>query len=183
MRFITALAFTLERPAIRLGRQSKSPGIQCNPFKNQISTKVTSSWFGSGYKFIFQGFYIVFLWVWTFLQMNTGIYFDFVETANMRDGWYLWCSLLYQSKCRILEMFGDQLLSNSIMLCVYIYVLINFWLCYVIKFTWMIQQRWKTFDATVRRGFCPFLTLEKKTNFRNPEVELILWHQLWADAP
>jgi len=43
---------------------------------------------------------------------------------------------------------------------VYIYVLINFWLCYVIKFTWMIQQRWKTFDATVRIGFCPFLTLK-----------------------
>ena len=62
-------------------------------------------------------------------------------------------------------MFGDQLLSNRIKLCVYIYVLINFWLCYVIKFTWMIQQRWKTFDATVRRGFCPFLTLKKKNSW------------------
>jgi len=47
--------------------------------------------------------------------------------------------------------------------CILYNVLINFWLCYVIKFTWRIQQRWKTFDATVSpRGFCPFLTILTK---------------------
>jgi hypothetical protein len=44
--------------------------------------------------------------------------------------------------------------------CILYNVLINFWLCYVIKFTWRIQHRWKTFDATVSpRCLCPFLTI------------------------
>jgi len=97
------------------------------------------------------------------LKKNTGIYFDFVETGNTRDGWYLWCSICINlnavfKKCLVISYCP----TVSSCVYVYIYVLINFWLCYVIKFTWMIQQRWKTFDATVRIGFCPFLTLKNK---------------------
>lgn len=62
------------------------------------------------------------------------------------------------------------------------YVLINFWLCYVIKFTWRIQQRWKTFDATVVRGACPFLTLKKK-NFKSSEVGFIPWQIINGQNP
>ena len=162
MTIITAVAFTLERPAIKLGPRSKSPEIQFGPCMNQISTKVISFWFGSSWKFTFQGFSHRFsISLDVFCKKNTGIYFDFVETDNTRDGWYLWCSICINlnavfKKCLVISYCP----TVSSCVYVYIYVLINFWLCYVIKFTWMIQQRWKTFDATVRIGFCPFLTLK-----------------------
>lgn len=106
--------------------------------------------------------------VGTSFAKNTGIYLDFVETANTQDGWYLWCSICMNlnavlKKCLVISY------CPTISSYVYImyYVLINFWLCYVIKFTWRIQQRWKTFDATVRRAVCPFLTLKKKLGLKN----------------
>ena len=122
LRIITAVAFTLERPAIKLGPQSKSQESSLV----LVRTKFQPKWYpfglavaGNSYS---KAYYIAFPWVWTsFAKKNTGIYFDFVETANMRDGWCLWCSICINlnavfKKCLVISY------CPTVSSCVYVYI-------------------------------------------------------------
>jgi len=147
------------------------PGIQWAPCKDQFSTKVISVWFGSSKKFTFQGFYIAFQWPcaksWDVFCKKYRDPFWLCRTGNTQDGWCLWCSICKNLNAVLKKCLGTSYCPtvSSYVYIIY-YVLINFWLCYVTKFTWRIQQRWKTFDATVRRGVCPFITLEKNSGLK-----------------
>ena len=179
LRIITAVAFTLERPAIKLGPRSKSPEIQFGPCMNQISTKVISFWFGSSWKFTFQGFSHRFsISLDVFCKKNTGIYFDFVETDNTRDGWYLWCSICINlnavfKKCLVISY------CPTVSSCVYIYICTH-------QFLTLLRHKVHMNDSTEMKDiwcncedrFLPISNTEKLIS----GLELILWHQQWADT-